>query len=106
MTAPGALTGLRVVELGTLIAGPLAARPLGDMGADVIKVEAPDRPDPAREWSHVRHRGRALWWPTLARNKRLITLDLRQSQGQELMVSRAATADVVIENFRPGTLER
>jgi formyl-CoA transferase len=106
MTTPGALSGTRVLELGTLIAGSFATRMLGDMGADVIKVEAPGKPDPAREWGHVRYRGRALWWPVLARNKRCVTLNLRETEGQDLFVAMAATADVVVENFKPGTLER
>jgi formyl-CoA transferase len=106
MMQAGALEGIRVIELGTLIAGPFAGRLLGDMGADVIKVEAPGKPDPAREWGHVRHRGRALWWPVLARNKRCVTLNLREPRGQDLLVQLVAEADVVVENFRPGTLER
>src|SRR4051794_12914129 len=100
----GALTGLRVLEAGSLIAGPFAGRLLADMGADVIKIEAPDTPDPMREWGSERYRGRHLWWPVQSRNKRLITLDLRK--GRELFLALVRHSDVVLENFRPGTLEK
>lgn len=104
--AAGPLRGLRVLETGTLIAGPFAGRLLADMGADVIKIEAPGRPDPLREWGAVAHRGRKLWWPLQSRNKRLVTLNLRVGEGQELFCDLVQQADVVLENFRPGTLER
>lgn len=100
----GPLVGLRVIELGSILAASVAARTLGDLGADVIKVEAPDRPDPMRHWGRGKHEGRALWWPIQTRNKRLVTIDLRK--GAELFVRLTDTADVVIENFRPGTLEK
>jgi len=103
---PGALAGVRVIELGTLLAGPFAGRLLGDMGADVIKVEAPGKPDPLREWGRARYRGRTLMWPVQARNKKCITLDLREPRGQELLLELVRVADVLTENFRPGTLER
>jgi formyl-CoA transferase len=104
--AAGPLTGVRVLELGLLLAGPFAGRMLADMGAEVIKVEAPDRPDPVREWGRGSYRGRKLWWPVLTRNKRCITLDLRCEEGQALALRLVESCDVVIENFRPGTLER
>ena len=95
-----------MIELGTLLAGPFAGRLLGDMGADVIKVEAPGKPDPLREWGQARYEGRTLWWPVQARNKKCITLNLRDPKGQELLLELVRVADVVTENFRPGTLER
>ena len=78
---PGPLAGLRVIELGTLLAGPFAGRLLGDMGAEVIKVEAPGKPDPLREWGQARYQGRTLMWPVQARNKKCVTLDLRTERG-------------------------
>ena len=102
----GALDGIRVLEVGTLIAGPFAGRLLGDQGADVVKVEAPDRPDPLRTWGQVSEDGRGFFWTVHARNKRCITLDLRQPRGQELFLRLVEQADVVVESFRPGTLER
>ncbi|MFE3492414.1 CaiB/BaiF CoA transferase family protein [Streptomyces sp. NPDC059175] len=101
----GPLCGLRVLDLATLFAGPLAATMLGDFGADVIKVEHPGRPDPSRGHGPSKD-GVGLWWKLLGRNKRTITLDLSTPGGRETMLRLAATADVVIENFRPGTLER
>jgi formyl-CoA transferase len=103
---PGPLAGLRLIELGTLLAGPFAGRLLGDMGAEVIKVEAPGKPDPLRDWGQARYEGRSLLWPVQARNKKCITLDLRAPRGQELLLELVRVADVVSENFRPGTLER
>ena len=97
---------MRVVELGTLLAGPFAGRLLGDMGAEVIKVEAPGMPDPLRDWGQARYEGRTLWWPVQSRNKKCITLNLREPRGQELLLELVRVADVVTENFRPGTLER
>jgi len=102
----GPLAGLRVLELGTLIAGPFAGRLLSDMGAEVIKVEAPQRGDPMREWGADKLDGHSLWWPVQSRNKKLITLDLRAERGQEICRELAARSDVLLENFRPGTLER
>jgi crotonobetainyl-CoA:carnitine CoA-transferase CaiB-like acyl-CoA transferase len=101
----GPLSDIRVVDAATLFAGPMAAMHLGDMGADVIKVEHPARPDPARGHGPAKD-GHNLWWKTLGRNKRTMTVDLSQQAGQELFARLAETADVVIENFRPGTLER
>lgn len=103
---PGALDGTRVLELGTLIAGPFCGRLLADHGADVIKLEAPDRPDPLREWGQAEEDGHRFFWTVHARNKRCITLDLRRPAGQDLFLRLVETADVLVESFRPGTLER
>ncbi|RSS80001.1 CaiB/BaiF CoA-transferase family protein [Streptomyces sp. WAC06614] len=103
--AAGPLAGLRVLDLATLFAGPLAATLLGDFGAEVIKVEHPDRPDPSRGHGPAKD-GVGLWWKLLGRNKRTVTLDLSTPAGREVLLRLAAGADVVIENFRPGTLER
>ena len=100
-----ALDDLRVLDVATLFAGPNAATVLGDFGADVIKIEHPRKPDPARTHGLSKD-GVGLWWPALARNKRTLTLDLSQPEGQEVFLRLVAEADVVIENFRPGTLER
>ncbi|AWW42693.1 CaiB/BaiF CoA transferase family protein [Streptomyces cadmiisoli] len=99
------LTGRRVLDLATLFAGPLAATLLGDFGAEVIKVEHPTRPDPSRGHGPSKD-GVGLWWKILGRNKRAITLDLSKPGGRATLLALAATADVVIENFRPGTLEK
>lgn len=101
----GPLTGRRVLEFGQLIAGPVVGTLLGDFGADVVKIEPPDG-DPMRDWGRLRHKDHSLWWSTLARNKRSIALDLRTPEGQEIALKLCATADVVLENFRPGTMER
>ncbi|WP_341358378.1 CoA transferase [Georgenia sp. M64] len=101
----GALAGLTVVDASTLFAGPLAAAHLGDMGADVVKVEHPRRPDPSRGHGASKD-GVNLWWKTLGRNKRTVTADLGSDGGREVFLALAGRADVVIENFRPGTLER
>ena len=103
---PGPLAGVRVVELGMLLAGPFTGRLLGDMGAEIIKVEPPGQPDPLREWGQARYEGRSLWWPVQSRNKKCVTLDLRQEAGQRLLLALAGQSDVLVENFRPGTLER
>jgi len=100
------LGDLRVVELGQLLAGPFCGQLLGDFGADVVKVEAPGVGDPMRQWGREKPHGTSLWWPVIARNKRSVTADLRTSQGQDLIRRLLATADVLVENFRPGTLER
>ncbi|MEO1100777.1 MAG: CoA transferase [Pseudomonadota bacterium] len=106
MTAPPPLQGLRVIELGQLIAGPFCAQLLADFGAEVIKVEAPDRPDPARDWGAVKKDGHGLFWPIIARGKKSLTLNLRVEAGQAILKRLAETADVLVENFRPGTLEK
>ncbi|WP_405971532.1 CoA transferase [Streptomyces sp. NBC_00988] len=99
------LSGLRVLDLATLFAGPLAATMLGDFGAEVIKVEHPTKPDPSRGHGPSKD-GIGLWWKLLGRNKRAITLDLSKPGGRDTLLRLAATADVIIENFRPGTLEK
>ncbi|MCD9874087.1 CaiB/BaiF CoA transferase family protein [Streptomyces guryensis] len=99
------LTGLRVLDLATLFAGPLAATMLGDFGAEVIKVEHPAKPDPSRGHGPSKD-GVGLWWKLLGRNKQTITLDLSKPGGRSTLLRLVATADVVIENFRPGTLEK
>ena len=100
------LAGVRVIELGSLIAGPFAGRLLADFGAEVIKVESPDRPDPLRTWGNAQHRGHTLWWSVQSRNKKCVTLDIRTGRGRELLLRLAAESDVLVENMRPGTLER
>ena len=102
----GPLDGVRVLELGTLLAGPFAGRLLADMGADVIKIEAPGKPDPLRYWGQELYKGRSLMWPVQGRNKRCVTLNLRESPGQQLLLELVRRSDIVVENFRPGTLER
>lgn len=106
-----ALTGLKVLELGTLIAGPFAARIFGEFGADVIKVETPHGPDgtgggdPIRSWRHL-HEGNSLWWTVQARNKQSIALNLKHPEAREIARKLALDADVVVENYRPGVLEK
>ena len=99
----GPLSNLRVIETGTLIAGPFCGQLLGDLGADVIKIEPPVTGDPLRTWRRLNGDGPSLWWPIIARNKRSITLDLRKAEGQVLAARLIRGADVLIENFRPGT---
>jgi formyl-CoA transferase len=103
---PGPLAGLRVVELGTLLAGPFCGQLLGDFGAEVIKVEPPGQGDPMRVWGREKSNGKSLWWPVVARNKKAITLDLRQPEGQALLKELVAKSDFLLENFRPGTLDK
>src|ERR671912_171322 len=103
---PRPLKGVRVVEMGSLLAGPFCGQLLADFGAEVIKVEPPGKGDPMREWGRHRKNGRTLWWPIIARNKKSVTLNLREQEGQELARELISGADVVVENFRPGTLER
>jgi formyl-CoA transferase len=98
------LEGIRVLELGSLIAGPFAAKILGEFGAEVIKIEAPDSGDPLRKWRKL-HNGTSLWWQVQSRNKKSVAIDLKTEGGQALVRKLAATCDVVIENFRPGMLE-
>jgi formyl-CoA transferase len=102
----GALDGIRVLELGSLIAGPFAARLMGDLGADVIKIEAPGSPDPLRGWGQAERDGHRFLWTVYARNKRAITLDLRSERGRELFLELVDKSDIIVENFRPGTLEK
>jgi crotonobetainyl-CoA:carnitine CoA-transferase CaiB-like acyl-CoA transferase len=100
-----ALEGIKVIELSTLFAGPLTATFLGDFGASVMKVEHPRKPDPSRTHG-VSKDGIGLWWKVIGRNKRTVTIDLSRPEGQDLLCRLVADADVVVENFRPGTLER
>jgi formyl-CoA transferase len=100
----GPLQGVRVIEMGQLIAGPFAAKTLGDFGADVIKIEPPGGGDPLRNWRLMKE-GTSVWWQVQSRNKRSIALDLRSEEGQEVARKLIAEADVLVENFRPGTLE-
>jgi len=99
------LAGLKVIELGQLIAGPFATKLLGEFGADVIKIEPPGTGDPLRKWRMIED-GTSLWWHVQTRNKRSVSLDLRTAEGQDLVRRLAADADVLVENFRPGTLEK
>lgn len=94
------------MEMGSLLAGPFCGQLLGDFGAEVIKVEPPGKGDPMREWGRHRKNGRTLWWPIIARNKKSVTLNLREAEGQELARKLVSKADVLVENFRPGTMER
>ena len=100
----GPLAGLRVLELGQLIAGPFATKTLADLGADVIKVEPPGTGDPLRQW-RLLHEGTSVWWEVQSRNKRSVAIDLRRPEGQALVRELAASVDILVENFRPGTLE-
>lgn len=102
--SPQALAGLRVVEMGQLIAGPFAGKTLADFGADVIKIEPPGAGDPLRNWRLIKD-GTSVWWQVQSRNKRSIAIDLRTEEGQDIARQLIASADVLIENFRPGTLE-
>ncbi|WP_099156989.1 CaiB/BaiF CoA transferase family protein [Virgibacillus ndiopensis] len=99
------LEGLKVLELGSLIAGPFAGRLMAEFGADVIKVEPPGKGDPLRDWRYI-YKGQSLWWRLQARNKKSITIDLKKKEGQEIIKSLAKECDIIIENFRPGTLEK
>ncbi len=101
---PAALAGVRVVEMGQLIAGPFCGKTLGDFGADVVKIEPPGAGDPLRKWRLLQD-GTSVWWQVQSRNKRSVALDLRQAEGQDVARRLIAEADVLIENFRPGTLE-
>jgi formyl-CoA transferase len=101
---PAALAGLKVLELGQLIAGPFAAKTLADFGAEVVKVEPPGAGDPLRKWRMLKD-GTSVWWQAQSRNKRSLALDLRTPEGQEVVRALATEADVLIENFRPGALE-
>ena len=103
--AGGPLKGVKVLELGTLIAGPFCARVLAEFGAEVIKVEAPDGGDQLRQWRKM-YQGTSLWWYVQARNKKSITVNLRAPEGQEIVRKLARQTDIVIENFRPGALEK
>ena len=101
-----ALEDLRVIEMGQLLAGPFAGQLFADFGADVVKLEPPGVGDPMREWGREKPHGKSLWWPIVARGKRSVTCDLRTPEGQQIVRDLVGKADVLIENFRPGTLER
>ena len=103
--SPGPLAGLKVLEMGTLIAGPYCARLMAEFGAEVVKVEAPGEGDPLRKWRKL-HEGNSLWWYAQARNKKSVAVNLREPDGQEAVRRIAADADIVVENFRPGALEK
>lgn len=105
MSTPLPLANLKVVELGTLIAGPYCARLLAEFGAEVVKIETPGEGDPLRKW-RILHEGNSLWWYAQARNKKSVTVNLREKEGQEIVRRLAREADIVVENFRPGTLEK
>ena len=100
----GPLAGLKVLELGQLIAGPFAAKTLADFGADVIKIESPGAGDPLRKWRLLKD-GTSVWWQVQSRNKRSLALDLKQAAAQDIVRKLALDADVLIENFRPGAME-
>lgn len=102
--SPAALAGVRVIEMGQLIAGPFAGKTLGEFGADVVKIEPPGTGDPLRNWRLIKN-GTSVWWQVQSRNKRSVAIDLRAPEGQQLARQLIAEADVLIENFRPGTLE-
>ncbi len=104
--AQGPLSDLKVVEMGTLIAGPFCGQILGDFGADVVKIEDPKSGDPMRQWGRSLPKGLSPWWPVIGRNKRSLALDLRTPEGREIAQALIDQADILIENFRPGTMER
>lgn len=105
LPTPGALAGLKVLELGTLIAGPFCARMLGEFGAEVIKIEAPDGGDPIRQWRVLKD-GTSLWWSVQARNKKSLTLNMKDPRARVIARRLALEADIIIENYRPGVLEK
>jgi crotonobetainyl-CoA:carnitine CoA-transferase CaiB-like acyl-CoA transferase len=105
MSAKGALAGIKVLELGTLIAGPFCARMLGEFGADVIKIEAPDGGDPIRHWRILKD-GTSLWWSVQSRNKQSLTINMKDERGRAIARQLALEADIIIENYRPGVLEK
>lgn len=102
----GALDGIRVLELGQLIAGPYCGQLLADNGAEVLKLEPPETGDSMRQWGRLDTEGKPIWWSVIARNKKSVTLNLRLKEGQEILKELVADADILIENFRPGTMER
>jgi len=102
----GALSDLRVLEMGQLLAGPFCGQLLADFGAEVIKLEQPGEGDPMRQWGREKPHGKSLWWPVVARNKKSVTLNLRTPEGQEIVRDLVRRSDILIENFRPGTMER
>src|SRR6185312_1686583 len=101
----GPLAGIKVLELGTLIAGPFCSRLLAEFGADVVKIESPNGGDPILQWRKLQH-GTSLWWFVQSRNKKSITLNMKDSRAQAIAKRLALEADIVIENYRPGVLEK
>lgn len=106
MASSGPLSDIRVIEIGQILAGPFCGQLLADFGAEVIKIEEPHIGDPMREWGREKPHGRSLWWPVVSRNKKSITLDLRREEARQIVYALARDADVLVENFKPGTLER
>jgi len=102
----GPLKDLRLIEMGTLLAGPFCGQLMADFGAEVIKIEPPNQGDPMRVWGREKAHGQSLWWPVVARNKKSVTLNLREKEGQEIARDLIAKSDFLLENFRPGTMER
>lgn len=102
----GPLSDIRVIEMGQLLAGPFCGQLLGDFGAEVIKVEPPGVGDPMREWGREKPHGRSLWWPVIARNKKSIEVNAREPEGQDIIRKLVAESDILLENFRPGTMEK
>ena len=106
MSAPRPLDGIKVIEVGQLLAGPFTGTFLGYFGAEVIKVEPPGKGDPIREWRLLDDKGTSFWWQSLGRNKKSVTANLRSAKGREVVAKLAKEADVLIENFKPGTMEK
>ena len=102
----GALSDIRVIEMGTLLAGPFCGQLLADHGAEVVKIEPPGNGDPMRVWGQEKAEGKGLWWPVVARGKKSVTINLREAAGQDLVKQLVGEADILVENFRPGTMER
>lgn len=102
----GPLAGVRVIEMGQLLAGPFCGQLLADFGAEVIKIEQPGAGDPMREWGREKPHGQSLWWPVIARNKKSVEINARDPDGQALIRELVASADILLENFRPGTMEK
>ena len=102
----GPLKDLRMIEMGTLLAGPFCGQLMGDFGAEVIKVEPPGQGDPMRDWGQEKAHGQSLWWPVIARNKKSVTVNLREAEGQALIHDLVKESDFLLENFRPGTMEK
>ncbi len=104
--ATGPLKDIRVLEMGQLLAGPFCGQMMGDFGAEVIKIEQPEIGDPMRGWGREKPHGLSLWWPVIARNKKSVTLNLREKEGADIVKQLVAKSDILIENFRPGTMEK
>src|SRR5690625_2160790 len=100
------LKGIKVLEFGSFIAAPFCTRLMADFGAEVIKVESPKTGDPLRNWGLAKYKGDSLWWPIQARNKKCITLNLKETEGTDIVKKLVKEVDIVVENFRPGTMEK